>query len=105
MGLRLAVTQGRDLRKVQVAAAVGPLVAGFALRALNKGLADRLPLPAFAIRSAVAYAGARALGEVGLRLGRGAAGRLRWSPLIRSVVRSRAHRPGSGERELGGTIR
>ena len=70
MGLRLAVTQGRDLRKVQVAAAVGPLAAGFALRALNKGLADRLPLPAFAIRSAVAYAGARALGEVGLRLGR-----------------------------------
>ena len=71
MGLRLAVAQGRDLRKVQVAAAVrSPWPPDFALRALNKGLADRLPLPAFAIRSAVAYAGARALGEVGLRLGR-----------------------------------
>jgi hypothetical protein len=70
MGLRLAVAQGRDPRKFQVAAAAGALAGGFALRALNKGLADRLPLPAFAVRSAVAYAGARALGEVGLRLGR-----------------------------------
>jgi hypothetical protein len=68
--LRLAVAEGRDAGKFRVVAAAGAVAGGVAMRALNRGLVDRVPLPAFAVRSAIAYAGARALGEAALRLSR-----------------------------------
>jgi hypothetical protein len=70
MGLGLAAAQGRDPRQVQAAVAAATLAGGFALRGLSRGLAARLPLPAWAIRAAVAYAGARLLGEAALALAR-----------------------------------
>jgi hypothetical protein len=70
MGLGVAAAQGRDPRQVQAAVAAATLAGGFALRGLSRGLSARLPLPAWAIRAAVAYAGARLLGEAALALAR-----------------------------------
>ena len=70
MALRLAALGGREARSVQAVAAGGALGAGVTLRALARTLASTLPVPSWAVRGAVAYAGTRALGEAALALER-----------------------------------
>lgn len=69
-GLRVAVAHGADLRLFQLVTAAGALAGGLLLRALSRRLSGRLPVPPCAVRAAVAYGGARLLGEAALQLSR-----------------------------------
>jgi uncharacterized protein (DUF697 family) len=63
MALRLATARGSDSAAMPVVAFAAAVGGGLALRGLARRLSALMPLPAWAIQAAVAYAGTRALGE------------------------------------------
>lgn len=73
LALRLAAMEGRDPQAVQAVALAASVATGLTLRTVARSLTRLLPLPAWAIQAAVAYAGTRALGAAAL----GLAGRTR----------------------------
>ena len=61
--LRLALAHGADGGGARLPELAATLGAGFGLRALARELRERLPFAAWAVQSAVAYGGTRAVGE------------------------------------------
>jgi hypothetical protein len=62
MTLRLGAVAGADPRNAQALAVATSLGGGLALRAVARRLGSVLPLPDWALRALVAYAGTRAIG-------------------------------------------
>lgn len=65
--LRLAMVHGEDVdetRAFELAAVAG---GGYGFRALARGLVHRVPVPGWALKGAIAYAGTRAVGGAAVR--------------------------------------
>jgi uncharacterized protein (DUF697 family) len=77
MTLRIAAVSGMEPRKAQALAVGAALGGGLALRAVSRRLSAALPLPSFAVRAAVAYAGTRAMGMAATALAARAQGDVR----------------------------
>jgi uncharacterized protein (DUF697 family) len=77
MTLRIAAASGMEPRKAQALAVGAALGGGLALRAVSRRLSAALPLPSFAVRAAVAYAGTRAMGLAATALAARARGDVR----------------------------
>jgi len=70
MLVRLGQVHGRDTGRDLIAESVATVAAGLGFRALARQLLDVVPVAGWAVKSAVAYAGTRALGEAAVwRLG------------------------------------
>ena len=70
MLVRLGQVHGRDTGRDLLAESVATVAAGLGFRALARQLLDFVPVAGWAVKSAVAYAGTRALGEAAVwRLG------------------------------------
>jgi uncharacterized protein (DUF697 family) len=65
--LRLAQAHGEEVGRERLPELVGAVGAGFGLRAVARELLDLVPVAGWAVKSAVAYAGTRAVGEAALR--------------------------------------
>jgi uncharacterized protein (DUF697 family) len=64
---RIALAHGKELDRTRGAELLGVVGAGFGFRALARALLDLVPVGAFAVKSAVAYGGTRAVGEAARR--------------------------------------
>jgi uncharacterized protein (DUF697 family) len=65
--LLLAVAYGVDVDEQRLPEVLGVIAGGFGLRALARRLLVTLPLPAFALKAGLAYAGTRAIGAAAAR--------------------------------------
>jgi uncharacterized protein (DUF697 family) len=64
---RIALAHGKELDRARGMELLGVVGAGFGFRALARTLLDFVPIGAFAVKSAVAYGGTRAVGEAARR--------------------------------------
>jgi uncharacterized protein (DUF697 family) len=64
---RIALAHGKELDRTRGAELLGVVGAGFGFRTLARALVDLVPVGAFAVKSAVAYGGTRAVGEAARR--------------------------------------
>jgi uncharacterized protein (DUF697 family) len=65
--LLLALAHGAELDDERLPEVLGVVAGGFGLRALGRRLLAAVPLPPFALKAGVAYAGTRAIGEAAAR--------------------------------------
>jgi uncharacterized protein (DUF697 family) len=64
---RIALAHGKELDRTRGAELLGVVGAGFGFRTVARALVDFVPVGAFAVKSAVAYGGTRAVGEAARR--------------------------------------
>jgi uncharacterized protein (DUF697 family) len=65
--LRIALAYGQEIDKDRALELLAVLGVGFGLRTVARELLDLVPVAGWAVKSAVAYAGTRALGEAAVR--------------------------------------